>query len=615
MTQKLDRTSALMAEAWRVLEGCAKSYGFVATAQDKDNYARLWSRDSAIAALAVLAHEHKELYPTVEQSISHLLDAVGVHGVFPSNVSFSDQNAIAAVSYGGPVGRTDSPFWWAIAALSYLEAVENPALKARVQDHIEVIEYRAHAWEFNNKDLMYSPASSNWADEYPVEGYVLLNNVLRYWMLQKAGRMFNHNGYRKKAVTVLLAIKSHFFGEPAEATSLFTKSQQGQLALLHEGDRILMSFTPGALNNHIDALGLSISFLVGAASKITMNKVFERWSAGPLSQSLVPAHWPIIEEGDPQWPDIQSNYAYDFKNHPGHFHNGGVWGLTQGFAAAMTAATDRAEFGIFDRYEELLEQSLDHHPFPEYFDYHEQKPGGVRELGFSAASYLLACAAREGKPAFKQIFERPQKPEREMVVRIARNLAAEIMAERPSRVYKISGESGCGKTTLGRAIVQLLEEQGKKVLMLSQDDFFHLPPRQNHNKRVEDFSWIGPQEVDFELLNGCIRSAIEGLEKTQKIPVMNWERDEQEWVEVSTEGLDAIVVEGTYVLHEKAGDEVGVFFTHTYEDTKEARIARNREVVDDFIQRVLAREHELIAPLQEHADFSISTDYRIIKPQ
>jgi uridine kinase len=121
--------------------------------------------------------------------------------------------------------------------------------------------------------------------------------------------------------------------------------------------------------------------------------------------------------------------------------------------------------------------------------------------------------------------------------------------------------------------------------------------------------------VDFDLLNGCIRSAIEGLEPTQKIPVMNWERDEQEWVEVNTANLDAIVVEGTYVLHEKHEDEVGVFFTHTYEDTKEARIARNREVVDDFIQRVLAREHEIIAPLGANADFRISTDYRIIKPE
>ena len=270
MTQESDRTSALMVEAWRVLEGCAKPYGFVATAQDKDNYARLWSRDSAIAALAVLSHEHKALYPTVEQSICNLLDAVGVHGVFPSNVSFSEDHTIAEVSYGGPVGRTDSPFWWAIAAMSYLEAVDNPVLKQRVQDHIEVIEYRAHAWEFNNKDLMYSPASSNWADEYPVEGYVLLNNVLRYWMLQKAGRIFNHNGYRKKAVAVLLAIKSHFFGEPAEAMSLFTKSQREQLDTFSGGNRILMSFTPGALNNHIDALGLSVAFLVGAASKITI---------------------------------------------------------------------------------------------------------------------------------------------------------------------------------------------------------------------------------------------------------------------------------------------------------------------------------------------------------
>lgn len=615
MTQQSDRTTALTAEAWRVLEGCAKPFGFVATSQDKDNYARLWSRDSAIAALAVLSHEHKALYPTVEQSICNLLDAVGVHGVFPSNVSFSEDHTISEISYGGPVGRTDSPFWWAIAAMSYLEVVDNPTLKTRVQDHIEVIEYRAHAWEFNNKDLMYSPASSNWADEYPVEGYVLLNNVLRFWMLQKAGRIFNHNGYRRKAVSVLLAIKSHFFGEPAETLSLFTKSQRDQLDASTEGNRILMSFTPGALNNHIDALGWSVAFLVGAASKITMNKAFERWVEGPLAQSLVPAHWPIIEAGDPQWTDIQSNYAYEFKNHPGHFHNGGVWGLTQGFAAAMMAATDHDQYNVFDRYEDLLEQSLERHPFPEYFDYHALQPGGVQSLGFSAASYLLATAARGGKAAFNQVFERPQQPEREMVVRIARNLAAEIMAERPARVYKISGESGCGKTTLARAIVQLFEEQGKKALLLSQDDFFQLPPRQNHNKRVEDFSWIGPQEVDFDMLNGCIRSAIEGLEATQKIPVMNWERDEQEWVEVNTANLDAIVVEGTYVLHEKREDEVGIFFTHTYEDTKEARIARNREVVDDFIQRVLAREHELIAPLGAKADFRISTDYRIIKPE
>lgn len=598
--------------AWQVLKDSATPFGFVATAQQKDNYARLWSRDSAIASLAVLAGEREELYPTVYQSLTHLLDAVGVHGVFPSNVSFSEDYQMTGVSYGGPVGRTDSPFWWAITALSYLERVDDAEFKQRVQDQLEIIEYRAHSWEFNNKHLMYAPASSNWADEYPVEGYILLNNVLRYWMLYKAGRLFNHNGYRTKAVDVLLSIKSHFFGEPAEAIGLFTAAQQERVDRLEEGERILMSFTPNALNNHMDALGLSIAFLVGAASKITMNKVFKRWMEGPLKEGLVPAHWPIISPGDPLWYAIESNYSYEFKNHPGHFHNGGVWGLTQGFAAAMMRELGRDESDVFGTYEKLLSASMENHPFAEYYAYPDQQPGGVHSLCFSAASYLLASYV--GTASFKSIFERPQQPEREMVVRIARGLAEEIIEESPSAVYKIAGESGCGKTTLARALAQILEEQGKTALLLSQDDFFKLPPRQNHDKRVEDFDWIGPGEVDFELLADVIGTVRGGQESTVSIPVMNWERDEKEWVEVNADGVDVLIIEGTYVLSELSENEVGVFFTHTYEDTKEARIARNREVVDEFIQRVLAREHELIQPTGAHAQYRISKDYRIEKP-
>ena len=71
-------THELESAAWAVLESSAKSFGFVATAQDKDNYARLWSRDSAITALAVLAGEREDLYPTVYKSIVNLLEAVGV---------------------------------------------------------------------------------------------------------------------------------------------------------------------------------------------------------------------------------------------------------------------------------------------------------------------------------------------------------------------------------------------------------------------------------------------------------------------------------------------------------------------------------------------------------
>jgi len=606
----MSKSSSTIADAaWQVIEQSATPFGFVATAQDKDNYARLWSRDSAITSLAVLAGERTELYPTVYRSIVNLLDAVGEYGVFPSNVSFSDQFERTGASFGGPVGRTDSPFWWGITALSYLERVEDAELKQRVLDQLVQMEQRAHAWEFNNKHLMYAPVSSNWADEYPVEGYILLNNVLRYWMLRKAGRIFEHKSYTDKANAILWAIKSHFFGEPADTPLLFTKAQQERLDRLTGGDRVLMSFTPGALNNHMDALGLSIAFLVGAASESTMNKVVDRWMKGPLRDAVMPAHWPIIRPGDPLWPSIESNYSFDFKNHPGHFHNGGVWGLTQGFAAAMFKALGREEADLLGRYEELLQSSMEHHPFAEYYSYPEFNAAGVHSLCFSAASYLLATHAESD--AFLSIFERVKTMDEGDVQRIASELATEIVALRQTKIYKLAGESGCGKTTLGKALVEALKAKGKKALLLSQDEFFHLPPRQNHNKRVSDFSWIGPQEVDFELLQSCLEQATDPSIEVVKIPVMNWERDEKEWKEVSVTDVDAIVVEGTYVLHQISNDETGIFFEHTYEDTKEARIARNREVVDDFIQRVLAREHELISPQAAQAHFSISKEYKL----
>jgi len=70
-----------------VLANSTKTYCFVATAKDTDNYARLWSRDSAIASLAVLSHGKEELFPAVKSSMLNLLEAVGDSGVFPSNAS------------------------------------------------------------------------------------------------------------------------------------------------------------------------------------------------------------------------------------------------------------------------------------------------------------------------------------------------------------------------------------------------------------------------------------------------------------------------------------------------------------------------------------------------
>ena len=597
-------------EAWSVLTNSAKNFGFVATAQDTDNYARLWSRDSAIASLAVLSHGKEALYPAVKSSILNLLEAVGEGGVFPSNVSFKNDGDRYKQSYGGPVGRTDSPFWWAVTALSYMEVAQDFGIKGVVADAIEEIERRAHAWEFNNKHLMYSPASSNWADEYPVEGYILLNNVLRLWMLRKASHILSSDYYAVKAEQLLGSIKYHFFGEPAGAQSLFTPAQLEKVDNLESGERILMSFTPGTTLNHIDTLGWGISMLLGITSASTTKKMVERLRK-EVGGTLAPAHWPIIDEDHTLWGAIASNYAYNFKNHPGHFHNGGVWGLTQGFTAAAMNTLFGKDHAYMVSYERMLESSMEDYPFAEYYSYPELKPGGVKNLCFSAGSYLIAAAAADQGEAFTAIFERRLQVLMAKAKKIAEDLAREVVQKSPAKVYRVSGESGCGKTTLAKAIVKEYEAQGKKAILISQDEYFHLPPRQNHNKRVEDFEWIGLGEVDWKLLNGVIDQVLDSEVSNVEVPEMDWELDTKEWKTIEAEEVDVVVIEGTYVLGEKREGEVGIFFEHTYADTKENRLARNREVVDDFIQRVLEREHGIISALRENADLVVNKDYTL----
>lgn len=597
-------------EAWSVLTNSAKNFGFVATAQDTDNYARLWSRDSAIASLAVLSHGKEALYPTVKSGILNLLDAIGDGGVFPSNVSFDENGTRSGQSFGGPVGRTDSPFWWAVTALSYMEVAQDFGIKGVVADAIEEIERRAQAWEFNNKHLMYSPASSNWADEYPVEGYILLNNVLRLWMLKKASHILSSDNYAEKAEQVLGSIKYHFFGEPAGAQSLFTPAQLDKVDNLESGERILMSFTPGATLNHIDTLGWGISMLLGITSESTTKKMVERLRK-EVGGTLAPAHWPIIDEDHTLWGAIASNYAYNFKNHPGHFHNGGVWGLTQGFTAAAMNTLFGEDHAYMASYEGMLESSMEHHPFAEYYSYPDLKPGGVKNLCFSAGSYLIAAAAADQGEAFTAIFERRLQVLMAKAGKIAEELAREVVQKSPAKVYRVSGESGCGKTTLAKAIVREYEAQGKKAVLISQDEYFHLPPRQNHNKRVENFEWIGLGEVDWKLLNGVIDQVLDSEVSSVEVPEMDWELDTKEWKRMDAEEVDVVVIEGTYVLGEKREGEVGIFFEHTYVDTRENRLARNREVVDDFIQRVLEREHGIISALRKDADLVVNKDYTL----
>ena len=90
---------------------------------------------------------------------------------------------------------------------------------------------------------------------------------------------------------------------------------------------------------------------------------------------------------------------------------------------------------------------------------------------------------------------------------------------------------------------------------------------------------------------------------------MDWELDTKEWKTMEAEEVDVVVIEGTYVLGESVMGGWN-FFEHTHVDTRENRLARNREVVDDFIQRVLENTGSASA-LRKDADLVVNKDYTL----
>lgn len=180
-------------------------------------------------------------------------------------------------------------------------------------------------------------------------------------------------------------------------------------------------------------------------------------------------------------------------------------------------------------------------------------------------------------------------------------------------IITVAGESGSGKSETGKAIVDELERQSMKSVLLGQDDYFILPPRANDAKRREDPEWLGPHvEVKLDLLEQNLKDAIKGKNEITK-PLVDYNKNTVEEETISLDGVKVVIAEGTYTSLLKNVD-TKVFIAINRLDTLEHRQKRNRgnEVGDPFIEKVLAMEHKIIAGHKQLADFVITKDYDVI---
>ena len=160
--------------AQRLIEDSICEIGLLASPVSRDNYRRVWSRDSAMAGMAGWLHGNERIVDAWNQSLVSLAKGQSPTGAIPSNVQEN-----SAVSYGSLVGRVDASTWWAWS-VGILKGegllVQGPIWEQQLEDCFHFLE----SIEFNARGLSYVPLGGNWADEYVTQGYTLYDNVLKY---------------------------------------------------------------------------------------------------------------------------------------------------------------------------------------------------------------------------------------------------------------------------------------------------------------------------------------------------------------------------------------------------------------------------------------------------
>jgi len=377
-------------QALQVLKNSSTPAGFIATATGDENYNRVWSRDSAITALAILLHEREELYPAVKASILTLVQQQNAQGLIPSNVAVADSE-YASVSYGTLVGRVDAQTWWLIQTCLYLSITQDLELKNELKAPAFQVLKLLDAWEFNARHLVYTPLGGNWADEYILSGYTLYDNLLRYWALKLCSSCWpEEQQLQQKIQFVRIAIEHNFCS--TKLTSEQTLHPRIFKALRSAEIQFLpASFDAAQYTVQWDAAANGLALLLGfeIPGLTAYIKKFETDN----QQLFIPSFWPVIQRQDAAWALLENQYNYSFKNEPYQFHNGGSWPVMSGILSMglQKRSTELAR-QIGQSYEQFLEHS-DHMHFSEFISTNDFKPGGKQQMCFSASGYLFMQAS------------------------------------------------------------------------------------------------------------------------------------------------------------------------------------------------------------------------------
>ena len=383
MSQTLD---LLYKDAIDLLHRLTTPYGILASTIEADNYKRIWARDSIVCGMAGLMINDPVLIGGLKNSLLTLTLFQNDLGMIPSNVLVKDRD----VSFGSLAGRVDANTWFVLGCCKYYQETSDEATWLKLKPAVEKCRNYLQATETNTKGWIYTPLSGNWADEYPVHGYTLYDNMLRLWGETVWFEITNDTSFplpQMKQKNLL-----NFWPSKAnESTQAYHQRSYEEInfsAVQH-----FMAFIlPGIYDNRFDAAGNALGLLqfdLNEFQKVQLKEFIAQLSE-ELSKPLIPAFWPIITEESDDWNLLKNNFSFDFKNRAGDFHNGGIWPVWMGlFCLGLSKNGLKSEANqIIKSFVETVDKSPTWN-FEEYFNANTLQAGGKTQMGYTASGIVF----------------------------------------------------------------------------------------------------------------------------------------------------------------------------------------------------------------------------------
>ncbi len=205
------------------------------------------------------------------------------------------------------------------------------------------------------------------------------------------------------------------------------------------------------------------------------------------------------------------------------------------------------------------------------------------------------------------------KPEIKKIASEISELILKDLSDDDKIVVAVGGESGSGKSEVAHEIGHDLFKSNRKIksFILTFDDFYIFPRKERNKLRLKtNFESVGLAEVDQVELKYIVKKFKKDAGLTL-IPIYDIRSNLQHRLIVNFQDIPVLIIDGLYANSLYA--DYNIFIERSYRDTQEFQKERGKEVMDEFRQGVLEKEHEVVSKLKKNANIIISKDYGKLK--